>query len=607
MIRMPTCSIDTSALVAKLDTLHPTTRYAVEVVAGLRGPVCQWEWLACERHLKDLQRQGTDGFPYVFDESRANRIFKWFEQCCRHPRGVLSGQLIRLNSAQRFDLGSVFGWVHKDTGRRRFKKSFDMEGRGNAKSVKLSGVGLYVMCSDCVYPPGHPEQRAYELSPEVDCVAVDRQQAKIVWQDAVTMGQASKEISAHLKFMSSTVKHKTRAGMMRPFSRDTKNKDGAAPCLYEIDEYHAHPTSQLYDVGQSSFGKRPQGLMYVITTAGNNAENSPCKKEYDICCKILSGDIAADDYFVIIRQLDKGDDPHDEKNWVKANPMLQEPTEYSDILLDEIRSEHEIAFGSGDPAKIREWLIKRCDLWQEGSTDKYMDGCMDRWKAGKVPRAEFAKLTDGLPCLVGADLSKRLDLTGLAEVFKLPDGRFALRGHGFLPEAAVKRHEHTDRVPYGAWAAAGHCTVTEGEVVDYDYLIEHVKTDEFDHGIKVLEWDLDAALATQLENRLQAQGYTVAEIRQNIMTLSEPTKLFRELVMQGKLIHEENPLLDWCVSNAYQYTDANENIRLSKRNKDDSQRIDLLAAAVDCMARAAAFDDAAQDLNERIMADDFSF
>src|SRR5659263_147484 len=135
MIQMPKCLTD----------MHPVTRYATEVVGGLRGNLCHREWQACERHLKDLERQGTDDFPYVFDESRANRIFDWFEKCCRHPRGVLSGQLIKLNSAQKFDLGCPLGWVHKDTGRRRFKKVFDLEARGNAKSVKLSGVGLYGM------------------------------------------------------------------------------------------------------------------------------------------------------------------------------------------------------------------------------------------------------------------------------------------------------------------------------------------------------------------------------------------------------------------------------------------------------------------------------
>lgn len=604
---MQKCLTDSASNVANLDGLHPTTRYAVEVVNNIRGPVCKWERLACERHLKDLQRQGTDDFPYVFDESRANRIFDWFEKCCKHPRGVFSGQPIILNSAQRFDYGSTFGWVHKDTGRRRFKKAFFMKGRGNAKSVEMSGISLYVMCADCVYPPGNPEMRAYELTPEVDCVAVDRQQAKRVWDDAVTMGKASPSIASRLKFLGGTVKHLKRGGDMRPFSKDTKNKNGAAPCLFEIDEYHEHPTSFFYDIGQSAMGKRSQDLMTIITTAGNNSENSPCKKEYDVCCKILSGEIAQEDYFVMIRQLDKSDDPHDFANLVKANPMLQEPNDYSEILRKEIISEHDLAYGSNDPAKIREWLIKRCNLWQEGSSDKYMEGCMDAWKSTSVSRKEAAKLVQGLPRLVGADLSKRIDLTGQADLFRLRDGRYLLRAHGFLPEAAVTKHEHSDRVPYRAWIRDGYCTATDGEVVDYDALIDRVRESEYDDSSRVIEWDLDAALATQLESHLEKEGYTVAEIRQNIMTLSEPTKLFREMVMQGKLIHEENPCLDWCVSNAYQVTDNNENIRLSKRNKDDSQRIDLLAAAINCVARLCAFDDEIQDLTEMVMSDDFSF
>ena len=162
-------------------------------------------------------------------------------------------------------------------------------------------------------------------------------------------------------------------------------------------------------------------------------------------------------------------------------------------------------------------------------------------------------------------------------------------------------------MPYRYWCDKGYCTATEGEVVDYNYLIENAHQEEFDNNIKILEWDLDAALAVQLENNLQAQGYKVVEIRQNIMTLSEPTKLFRELTIQGKLIHEENPLLDWCVSNAYQYSDTNENIRLSKKNKDDSQRIDLLAASINCLVRLVTLDEIVGDISERILSDDFGF
>ena len=135
-----------------------THRYAQEVVDGLRL-VCAAERQACQRHLQDLQRQGTEEFPYIFDETRANRVFDWFEKCCCHVRGVYSGQHIQLMPFQYFDLGNIFGWVHMTSGARRFKRSFNFRARGNVKSTEMSGIALYGMCSDVIYPPYRPEKR----------------------------------------------------------------------------------------------------------------------------------------------------------------------------------------------------------------------------------------------------------------------------------------------------------------------------------------------------------------------------------------------------------------------------------------------------------------
>ena len=67
-----------------------------------------------------------------------------------------------------------------------------------------------------------------------------------------------------------------------------------------------------------------------------------------------------------------------------------------------------------------------------------------------MPPEEFAALTDGLHCHCGFDLGKRIDLSGAGAVFPLPDGRIAVKAHGFLPENGALRHEQTDRVPYTA-------------------------------------------------------------------------------------------------------------------------------------------------------------
>ena len=583
-----------------LDGMYITHRYAAEVVIGLRK-VCKREVQACRRHLRDLERQGTEGFPYVFDESRADRIFDWFEMCCYHVRGPFAGQLIQLLPFQYFDLGCLFGWVHKDTGARRFTKSFNFRARGNVKSTEMSGIALYGMCADAIYPPGHPELQRFEEAPEVECVAVDRDQAKRVWGDACAMGEKSPDISERLEILKTKVVHRERGGWMRALSKETKNKDSGAPCLVIVDEYHAHPNSDIVDTLYNGFGKRWQSLLCIITTAGNDAENNPCKTEYDLCCRILEGltETPMDNYFCMIRELEAEDDPKDPECWVKANPILQYDDAYSRNLRSQIMKERDEAYGSGDIKKIRAFLTKRCNIWQSGSEFKYMDGLMDKWNSLKVTHDELMELIEGRKAIGGYDLSKRFDLTGATFIVPLDDGRIAILSHGFIPEDSVERKEKKDNVAYREWEKRGWMTVTPGAVVDYDVMKEWAYSTAEQFGLDVVEHCFDTWNADYFMQKMEADGATVVEVRQNVYNLSEPTKRFKELVMQGLIVHEGNAAFDWCLGNAYAYTDINDNMKLSKKNKDDTRRIDMVAACINAMSRLPAF-------NEMYGDDDFS-
>jgi len=284
--------------------------------------------------------------------------------------------------------------------------------------------------------------------------------------------------------------------------------------------------------------------------------------------------------------LDKGDDPHNKTLWAKPNPILRYDNEYSRELFEQIEREYNLAFGSGDPTKIRRWMIKRVNVWQSDSENKYMSGCMDKWKALAVPRKEFLELIRGREGWAGIDMSKRIDLTADAHVFWLDDGRLAVTAHGFMPEETATKHEHTDRVPYKHWAREGWCTLTPGSVTDYKFIANHLDEFEFDNGVTVLEECYDPYNALHFMQEREAAGKTVVEIRQGVQTLSEPTKYFRELVLQGRVVHDGSPLLTWCLSNAVEVADSNGNIKLSKKHKDDSQRIDLAAAVINALVRA---------------------
>ncbi|MCL6557388.1 MAG: terminase large subunit [Firmicutes bacterium] len=556
----------------------------MEVVQGLRI-VGKYERLACERHLRDLGRQGTEEFPYIFDENKANRVYKWF-QFCRHVKGPKAGRPIELEPFQKFELGSIFGWVHKDTGRRRFRKAYSRRARKNGKSTQLSGVGLYMLGGD------------KEIGAEVYCTATKKDQARIVYNDAKVMAENSPDIKKRLKIRDYLMTHKLSNSIMKPLSKDTKTADGLNPHLGIIDEYHAHPDDSMYNVLVSGQGQRLQPLLYIITTSGFETEENACYKEDNYCKKILEGDIVNESYFVFIQEMDEDDDVHDPANWIKANPLLASTPEGMAYL----QQQHDDAFGSGDPDKIRNFLVKNLNKWVNAKKDGYMAGVMDKWKALAVDGRELYERLRGQVCNVGVDLSKKIDLTSITFEFYI-DGKAAVVSHSFIPEDTVVQKRKTDKVPYDMWAKQGWISITPGAVVDYRFITAYIHEVELEYGWKINEICYDPYNATQFANEMADEGYTMVEIRQGVRTLSEPTKDFRERVLKEEVIHDGNPVLTWALSNAVTKADHNENIMLDKSKS--TERIDPAAATINTHVRFEALKDQIA-INDYVNSDDFS-
>lgn len=551
--------------------LDAVTQFAEDVTGGrvVTGKLVR---LACERHLKDLDRQGTGEFPYMFEPARAERVFAFYG-FCRHVKGKLAGKPIILEPWQKFILGSLFGWVHKDTGLRRFRKAYVQVGRKNGKSTLLSGLGLYMLMVDG------------EWGAEVYATATKADQARIVYDAARTMAIRSPDLLKRLEpGRARTVFPETESVFM-PLSKDTKSLDGLNPHLGIIDEYHAHQTSEMYDVIVSGMGQRAQPLLFIITTAGFDL-SSPCYEEYTYCVKLLNQVLENEEYFAYIAQLDPEDNPQDESVWIKANPLLATTEEGMNYLRGELRAALDV------PSKMRNFLTKNMNIWVDQKEDGYMP--MDKWKAA---RGEIPDLR-GRPCYVGVDLSAKIDLTSVAFEFPLEDGRYAVLSHSFMPEETLALKRKTDKVPYDAWVRQGYITETPGAVVDYQFVRQYIKDQAAENGWDIQEICVDPWNATQFAQDMMADGFRVVEIIQGIRTLSEPTKDFREKVMAGLVVHDGNPVLTWAMDNTRERQDHNGNIMLDK--KKARQRIDPAAAVLNAHVRAM------HQSEQRINLDEFT-
>lgn len=203
---------------------------------------CEKHKWACQRFLNDIQNQSlkilNKDFPYYWNEEEAQKIVKWFS-LLRHSKGILAKEPIILNTWQKFFLCQIYGWRHKLTGYRRFKKSFTEVARKNAKSQMESGVSLYeIACTST------KNGEIYETY----CAGVKRKQSKVVFDEAKLMLKGS-PLKSKFNITRDRITHiKTGSYLEALNKEDGKKGDGSNPALLIIDEYHQHPTTEFYDL-----------------------------------------------------------------------------------------------------------------------------------------------------------------------------------------------------------------------------------------------------------------------------------------------------------------------------------------------------------------------
>ncbi|PGR74840.1 terminase large subunit [Bacillus cereus] len=556
-------------------------QYVYDISDGNILACKKYKW-ACERFLRDLERTQDDECPFYFDIEQLYDFYEWCKQF-KHFKGVLAGQYIELTDFQLFVAANIFCFLIKDTNNRRFLRVFIELARKNAKSQFLALIASYI---------------TFLSNQQEECYIAgwDRQQSSLVYNDILKQLGACDMLSKKYKDSYGKITHIKSGSTITPLSKEAKKTgDGTNPSLGIVDEYHAHDTSEIYDVIDSGMGARENTLMFIITTAGFNI-NGPCYKEYKYCSRILDPDdlgVENDEYFVIICELDKDDNIKDETNWIKANPIVAT----YEAGMKKLRSDLKVALDN--PEKMRSFLTKRMNIWVNRKENGYMD--MSRWNKcdGVIELSELK----GMECTVGADLSAKIDLTSVDFEFK-KDDNYIVISHSFIPEDTLDEKMKTDKVPYDIWAQQGWITVTPGSVVDYNFVKEYIKTMESDNDFKIKEICADPWNATQFMQDMEAEGYVVVEIRQGMATLSGPTKDFREQVYQKKIIHNNNPVLNWAIGNAVTKQDANENIMLDKSKA--TERIDPIAAVINSHVRCM-LNSGEMDLNSYILSQNFSF
>ena len=530
----------------KLDYRRRIVDYTDAVLSG-RRVAGHYEVAAIERQLRDLQRQRTDEFPYYWDEDEAIRRCNFYSLRLRHCKGEMAGKPIVLEGWEAFIVAVIFGWKRCDNGYRRFLRADVETARKNGKTTLAAGIGIEMM-----------SQLEGEPGAEVYAAAVDRNQAKLCWEGAKQIIQNSTQLSEVFKTYQFSIVDMRMASCFKPLSKDTQNKDGLNPSCGICDERHAWKNNDIYELLRTGMGSRRQPLLFSITTAGLD-KTLPYYEDLQRMKDILDGKIVDEQQFVMIYELDKGDDWKDERNWAKANPNLG-----VSLSLDYLRAEFQDALRKGGSREVH-FKTKNLNMWVDAPEVWIPDDKVVACNYGTDPESLL-----GQECYGGLDFASHVDIIALELYFPKVERRPVL-SFFWIPEAKVDAG--TDIVDYKAWKEQGWLKTTEGEVIDIDYLVADILDICRRYNVKNIAFDPYKAYHGLIQG-LQAGGLDniLAEFSQGIKNMSEPTKELERLVTAGDIDLMGNPILEWMFRNCMPYYDPNDNIKLFKgraRNKID--------------------------------------
>ncbi len=534
-------------------------QYCSDVLTG-RIPACKWVRLACKRQVEDLKRYPSKDCAFWFDEAEAGRVCRFIE-LLPHTKGELRGQRIRLDPWQVFILSAVFGWKSHD-GHRRFRRAYVEVPRGNGKSTLLSGIGLYCLLAD------------REPGAEVYSFATTRDQAKIVWGDAKEMARMSEPLQHQfgLEVLANSLYVPGTNSTFQAKSAEGSTLDGLNTHLAIIDELHAHKTRAVYDVVETSLGKRRNSLLFVITTAGFDLSGI-CYEVRSMVTGLLQGTATDERQFGIIYSIDDGDDWRTEAALVKANPNWN------------VSVRPEVISGLQQKAMLlssaqNNFLTKHLDVWCNANS-AWMD--MSAWDAcadTSLKPDDFA----GEPCFIGLDLASKRDLAAKVLLFpKVENGKTHVYcfGQYYLPESAVAESPNSQMK---GWAELGIVKASPGATTDYGEILEDLRMDCATYDVQKIAYD--PWQSTPIVLKLDEEGAPLSEVRQTVQNLSEPMKELEAMVLDGRLHHNGDPAMRWMMSNVVAHIDAKDNIYPRKDRYE--QKIDGPVAMIIGLSRVLA-------------------
>lgn len=554
-------------------------RYCGDVVAG-RIDRNKLVIASCQSFLDELlYKQNESEWQYRYDPIKAERT-AFFIETLPHVKGRWGSCNARivLEPWQCDIVCSLFGWVYKSTGYRRYSEAYCEIPRKNGKTVIAAGIADYMLLADG------------ESGSEVYCGAKNLKQAMEVFKPARLMILKTpglmKKYRPDIKIEKIELED---GGILQPIVGSPQ--DGGSPHCSILDEVHQHPNGDLYESQQTGLGARDQPLIFMITTAGYDLF-SFCKQKHDeSVCNIL-GTIPDDKLFSRIYSIDEEDrDKIRNSAEAKTKEEKDEIERVNIAVLKKANPNYGVSVNEGylqgqcrkafkSNSDMAKFLTKHLDIWVNAACNYFDMQAVNKCIDNTLSLSDFV----GCNCVIAVDLQSKIDLGCILVCFcKVIDGdlHYYVFPEFFLPEATVNDNMNKNYDIYQRFAHADNMNTSCGKILN---VCDGYETDYMDmtriiadiaKKYRPKEVIFDSYNALQMEQECERNyGLNVVEFSKTTAFFSPAMKEMSSAVISGRFHFDGNECLAWNIANVESKTDNNGNDFPKKANLRAENKID---------------------------------
>jgi phage terminase large subunit-like protein len=479
--------------------------------------------------------------------TRSQRVIAFCEDLTV-TSGPDAGKKLVLRPWQKTFIEAVY--AEDADGNRPVRTAVLSMGRKNGKTQLAAALALCHLCGPEVESRG-----------EIYSCANDRFQAAKIFAEMVALIDQH----AYLRWRTNIIQFRKEiqdlesGSVYSALTAEARTKMGLSPSFCCYDELGQAGDRELYDAMDSAMGGRKNPLLLVISTQAAD-DLAPMSTLIDYGLKVNAGEMVDPAFHLTLYRAPEDADPWSMEAWKAANPALDDFRSLSDLERQALQAQRMPAQESA----FRNLILNQ----RVSAHTKFIE--RSEWAAC----AEEPIIPAGAQVYAGLDLGATRDMSALVIVHQDYNKTFHVKPFFWLP-GDIRERTEKDHAPYDVWVRDGLVTPA-GPTTD-PAVIAH-KIAEIHATNRIMTLAFDRWRINDLKRELDAIGCSVqlVEHGQGYKDMSPAVDVLERLIVQRRIRHGGNPVLQMCAANATITRDAAGGRKLDKAKS--AGRIDGIVA-----------------------------